>query len=73
MFGGRGPPDKDRPLPVGTVGFLLTDAEGSTPRWDRDPDRMALVMDRQEVIVHWGECLRPERAAKRPDELQTSG
>ena len=41
-----------RPLPAGTVTFLLTDVEGSTPRWDRDPDGMAAVIDRHEVILH---------------------
>ncbi len=41
-----------RPLPSGTVTFLLTDVEGSTPGWDRDPDGMAVVMGRQEVILH---------------------
>ena len=41
-----------RPLPAGTVTFLLTDVEGSTPRWDRDPDGMAVVIDRHEVILH---------------------
>src|SRR4029077_8109091 len=41
-----------RPLPAGTVTFLLTDVEGSTPRWDRDPEGMAAVIDRHEVILH---------------------
>ena len=40
------------PLPSGTVTFLLTDVEGSTARWDRDPDRMAGVMERQEEVLH---------------------
>jgi class 3 adenylate cyclase len=39
------------PLPSGTVTFLLTDVEGSTFRWDRDPDGMAIVIDRHELIL----------------------
>ena len=31
-------------LPSGTVTFLLTDVEGSTSRWDAEPDAMATAM-----------------------------
>ncbi len=39
------------PLPVGTVTFLLTDVEGSTPMWESSPDAMASAMARHESIV----------------------
>jgi class 3 adenylate cyclase len=32
------------PLPTGTVTFLLTDVEGSTAAWERDPDGTAKVI-----------------------------
>src|SRR3990172_4397277 len=31
-------------LPTGTVTFLFTDIEGSTPLWERDPKRMAAAL-----------------------------
>ncbi len=38
-------------LPTGTVTFLLTDVEGSTPLWDADPARMAVAMRRHEELL----------------------
>jgi len=38
-------------LPAGTVTFLLTDVEGSTPLWEADMDTMALAMARHEEIL----------------------
>jgi predicted ATPase/class 3 adenylate cyclase len=32
------------PLPVGTVTFLFTDIEGSTPFWEQHPDQMAVAL-----------------------------
>lgn len=44
-------------LPTGTVTFLLTDVEGSTAAWERDPDAMRVAMaelDRMvtEIVTH---------------------
>jgi predicted ATPase/class 3 adenylate cyclase/DNA-binding CsgD family transcriptional regulator len=33
-------------LPIGTVTFLLTDIEGSTQHWQRDPDAMGIAVAR---------------------------
>jgi predicted ATPase/DNA-binding SARP family transcriptional activator len=47
-------------LPSGTVTFLLTDVEGSTRRWDRNPAAMRLAMQAHDellgrlVIAHGG-------------------
>lgn len=38
-------------LPAGTVTFLLTDVEGSTPLWEADTEGMARAMARHEAIV----------------------
>ncbi|MGQ0467052.1 MAG: ATP-binding protein [Sporichthyaceae bacterium] len=38
-------------LPTGTVTFLLTDIEGSTPRWDLDPTAMAPAVARHLEIL----------------------
>jgi predicted ATPase/class 3 adenylate cyclase/DNA-binding CsgD family transcriptional regulator len=38
-------------LPSGTVTFLFTDIEGSTPLWERDPEAMQRAFSRQETIV----------------------
>ena len=38
-------------LPVGTVTFLLSDVEGSTPQWEADPTAMGAAMARHEVIM----------------------
>ena len=38
-------------LPNGTVTFLFTDIEGSTPLWEREPERMAPALAQQNTIV----------------------
>jgi hypothetical protein len=37
--------------PSGTVTFLLTDLEGSTRRWEQDPDAMRPAMVRHDEIL----------------------
>ena len=43
-------------LPTGVVTFLLTDIEGSTRRWEREPDAMRAALHRHDAIV--GACVR---------------
>src|SRR6187431_3255761 len=38
-------------LPTGTVTFLFTDIEGSTPLWDSFPDAMGTALARHDEIV----------------------
>jgi predicted ATPase/DNA-binding SARP family transcriptional activator len=38
-------------LPSGTVTFLLTDVEGSTRRWDRNPGAMRLAMEAHDAVM----------------------
>ena len=38
-------------LPSGTVTFLFTDIEGSTPRWERDRQAMAQAVDRHLALL----------------------
>ncbi len=38
-------------LPSGTVTFLFTDIEGSTPLWEREPDQMRLALARHHAIL----------------------
>jgi predicted ATPase/DNA-binding SARP family transcriptional activator len=38
-------------LPSGTVTFLLTDVEGSTRRWDRNPAAMRLAMETHDAVL----------------------
>ncbi|HEX9094647.1 MAG TPA: BTAD domain-containing putative transcriptional regulator [Candidatus Dormibacteraeota bacterium] len=38
-------------LPSGTVSFLLTDVEGSTRRWDRNPAAMRLAMETHDAVL----------------------
>jgi len=38
-------------LPTGTVTFLLTDIEGSTTLWERQPERMRLALARHDQLV----------------------
>jgi predicted ATPase/DNA-binding SARP family transcriptional activator len=38
-------------LPSGTLTFLLTDVEGSTRRWDRNPAAMRLAMEAHDAIL----------------------
>jgi predicted ATPase/class 3 adenylate cyclase len=42
-------------VPAGTVAFLLTDVEGSTALWEREPDAMAAAMARHYWLVD--ECV----------------
>lgn len=44
-------PALDRPLPSGLVFFLFTDIEGSTVRWDRDPEAMQRAVRRHDVLM----------------------
>jgi predicted ATPase/class 3 adenylate cyclase len=37
--------------PTGTVTFLFTDIEGSTQRWERNPDAMAMALRRHDVLM----------------------
>ncbi|MDB5092347.1 MAG: hypothetical protein JWO85_448, partial [Candidatus Eremiobacteraeota bacterium] len=38
--GGIAAPSPQRALPSGSTFFMFTDIEGSTVRWDRDPEAM---------------------------------
>ena len=38
-------------LPTGTVTFLFTDIEGSTPLWEHESDRMRLALERHHTIL----------------------
>src|SRR6266542_875089 len=38
-------------LPSGTVTFLFTDIEGSTPLWEREPDQMRVALARHDAIL----------------------
>src|SRR6266545_2070072 len=38
-------------LPTGTVTFLFTDIEGSTPLWEGEPDQMRLALARHDAIL----------------------
>src|SRR5258706_2978490 len=39
-------------LPTGTVTFLYTDIEGSTPLWEREPDQMRMALEKHHAILH---------------------
>lgn len=39
------------PLPTGVVTFLMTDVEGSTRLWERDPGSMAVAMRDHDLVV----------------------
>jgi class 3 adenylate cyclase len=41
-------------LPTGTVTFLLTDIEGSTALWERDPEAMRAAVARHEALLTAG-------------------
>jgi predicted ATPase/class 3 adenylate cyclase len=43
-----------RPLPTGPVTFLFTDIEGSTRRWEADPETMRKVLSRHDYILTEG-------------------
>ena len=42
---------RSRPLPAGTVTFLLTDIEGSTRLWDAQHDAMRAALVRHDVLL----------------------
>ena len=52
-------------LPSGTLTFLFTDIEGSTPLWEHNPDQMRSAMRRHDEIIeaaiiqHTGSVVRP--------------
>ena len=39
------------PLPTGTVTFLCTDIEGSTERWEQQPDAMQAALKRHDDLL----------------------
>ena len=39
-------------LPSGTITFLFTDIEGSTPLWEREPKQMGMALERHHAILH---------------------
>jgi class 3 adenylate cyclase len=51
----------DHPLPTGTITFLLTDIQGSTPLWGRDPDAMREAVARHHAIL----CAAAEESSGR--------
>ena len=44
-------PVPERPLPKGAVAFVFTDIEGSTVRWDRDPEAMQAAVRRHDALM----------------------
>src|SRR6266536_204186 len=38
-------------LPTGTVTFLFTDIEGSTPLWEREPEQMRSALAHHDAIL----------------------
>jgi len=42
----------DHPLPTGTITFLFTNIQGSTPLWERDPDAMREAVARYHAILY---------------------
>ena len=38
-------------IPVGTVTFLFSDIEGSTPLWEADPDSMSANLERHDALI----------------------
>jgi hypothetical protein len=51
--GSRAAADESRPsLPTGTITFLFTDIEGSTPMWERDALAMQAAVARHHAILH---------------------
>jgi class 3 adenylate cyclase len=39
--------------PTGTITFLITDIEGSTRMWERDPQAMSETLARHDEILFW--------------------
>ncbi len=44
--------ESTRALPTGVVTFLLTDIEGSTRRWESEPEAMREALERHDAIVN---------------------
>ncbi len=42
---------REQALPTGTVSFLFSDIEGSTVRWDRDPEAMRIAVRRHDGLM----------------------
>jgi class 3 adenylate cyclase len=42
----------DTQLPTGTVTFLFTDIEGSTPLWEQIPNEMQISLAQHHAILH---------------------
>jgi class 3 adenylate cyclase len=38
-------------LPTGTITFLFTDIEGSTPLWEREPEKMAVALQIHNAVL----------------------
>ena len=38
-------------LPTGTITFLFTDIEGSTPLWEREPEKMTVALERHHALL----------------------
>jgi class 3 adenylate cyclase len=55
------------PLPLGSVTFLFTDIEGSTPRWEQHPALMKGALDRHDAL------LRAAISAEQGVVFQTAG
>jgi hypothetical protein len=51
-------------VPSGTVSFLFTDMEGSTRRWEEDPDAMRLAVARHDQVVRG--AIQAHRATSLP-------
>jgi len=51
--------DAPQTLPTGVITFLLTDIEGSTRLWEREPDAMRLALARHDAIV--SACVRRQQ------------
>ena len=39
------------PAPIGTITFVFTDIEGSSQRWERFPEAMALALVKHDTIL----------------------
>src|SRR6185436_7810581 len=49
-------PLAERALPTGTITFLLTDVEGSTPLWEEAPEAMRAALTRHDALFE--QCVR---------------
>src|SRR5919199_3785022 len=51
VFGQSAPSGGERGLPGGTLTFLFTDIEGSTSRWERQPQAMERALERHDQLL----------------------